>query len=64
MSFDLEKIIESKRHFRRELFARSISEKLEILEELRERSLAVRAAKERMAAREARGESTSGSSYA
>jgi hypothetical protein len=42
MSFDLEKILESKRAFRRDLAARPIAEKLRILDVLRERELAIR----------------------
>ena len=42
MSFDLEKILESKRAFRRDLAARPIAEKLRMLDALRERELAVR----------------------
>ncbi len=42
MSFDLEKILESKRAFRRELASRPIAEKLRILDVLRERELAIR----------------------
>lgn len=42
MSFDLQKILESKRAFRRELAARPIAEKLRILDALRERELAIR----------------------
>jgi len=65
MPFDLEKVIRGKQHFRRELAARPLTEKLEMLDQLRERSLAIRAAKERMVARKTRGESTfNGSGYA
>lgn len=42
MSFDLEKILESKRAFRRKLAARSVAEKLRILDALRERELVIR----------------------
>lgn len=42
MSFDLQKILESKRAFRRELAARPIAEKLRMLDALRERALAIR----------------------
>jgi hypothetical protein len=38
----LAKILESKRDYRRQLAARPISEKLAILDELRERELAIR----------------------
>ena len=42
MSFDLAKILESKRAFRRDLAARPIAEKLAMLDALRERQLAIR----------------------
>jgi hypothetical protein len=42
MSFDLQKILESKRAFRRDLAARPIAEKLRLLDALRERELALR----------------------
>jgi hypothetical protein len=42
MSFDLQKILESKRAVRRHLAARPISEKLRWLDALRERELAIR----------------------
>jgi hypothetical protein len=42
MSFDLQKMLESKRALRRELAARPIAEKLRILDALRERELAIR----------------------
>ena len=42
MSFELEKILESKRSFRRSLAGRPIVEKLRILDALRERELAIR----------------------
>ncbi len=42
MSFDLQKIIESKRARRRNLAARPIAEKLRMLDALRERELAIR----------------------
>ncbi len=42
MSFDLQKILESKRAFRRHLAARPIAEKLRMLDALRERELAIR----------------------
>ena len=43
MSFDLEKILESKRALRRELAARPIAEKLRMLDALRERAVSLRA---------------------
>ena len=42
MSFDLQKILESKRAFHRDLAARPIAEKLRMLDALRERELAIR----------------------
>ena len=45
MSFDLQKMIESKRALRRELAARPVAEKLRMLDALRERALAIRPAK-------------------
>ena len=42
MSFDLQKILESKRTLRRDLAARPVAEKLRILDALRERDLAIR----------------------
>ena len=44
MSFDLKKILESKRKFRQKLAARPIAEKLAMLDTLRERQLAIRGA--------------------
>ncbi len=42
MSFDLQKILASKRALRRALAARPIGEKLRMLDALRERELAIR----------------------
>lgn len=42
MSFELPKILENKRAFRRGLAARPIAEKLRMLDALRERELAIR----------------------
>ena len=42
MSFDLQKIIESKRALRRKLAALPVAEKLRMLDALRERELAIR----------------------
>ena len=42
MSFDLQKILESKRLLRRDLAARPVAEKLRLLDALRERELAIR----------------------
>jgi hypothetical protein len=42
MSFDLAKILQSKRAFRQRLAARPIEEKLAMLDALRERALAIR----------------------
>ncbi len=43
MSFDLEKILESKRALRRDLAARPMAEKLRMLDALRERAVTLRA---------------------
>jgi hypothetical protein len=42
MSFDLTRILQSKREFRQRLAARPIAEKLAMLDALRERELAIR----------------------
>lgn len=42
MTFDLEKILESKRAYRQKLAAKPIAEKLRVLEQLSERALALR----------------------
>jgi hypothetical protein len=42
MSFDLQKLLESKRALRRQLTTRPIEEKLRLLDALRERELAIR----------------------
>ena len=42
MSFDLQKILESKRTLRRDLAARPVGEKLRMLDALREREIAIR----------------------
>ena len=42
MSIDLQKILESKRALRRDLAARSLAEKLRMLDVLREREIAIR----------------------
>jgi len=42
MSFDLQKMLESKRALRRQLAARPVAEKLRMLDALRERELAIR----------------------
>ena len=42
MSFDLQKILESKRALRRDLAARPLAEKLRMLDALRARELAIR----------------------
>jgi hypothetical protein len=44
MSFDLQKILNSKRALRRELAARPVAEKLRLLDALRERAIALRSA--------------------
>jgi hypothetical protein len=45
MTFDLAKILQSKREFRKRLAARPIAEKLAMLDALRERTLAIRPAR-------------------
>ena len=42
MTFDLQKILESKRAMRRNLAARPVAEKLRMLDAMRERALALR----------------------
>ena len=42
MSFDLQKMLESKRALRRNLAARPVAEKLRMLDAMRERELAIR----------------------
>lgn len=42
MTFDLQKILESKRALRRNLAARPIGEKLRMLDAMREREIAIR----------------------
>ena len=42
MSFDLQKMFESKRALRRQLASRPVAEKLRMLDALRERELAIR----------------------
>ena len=44
MTFDLQRIIESKRAWRRSLAQRPVAEKLAMLDELRDRTRAIRAA--------------------
>ncbi len=44
MAFDLEKILQSKRELRQKLAARPVAEKLAMLDALRKRALALRAA--------------------
>jgi hypothetical protein len=44
MTFDLARILESKRAYRRQLAARPIAEKMAMLDALRERALAIRQA--------------------
>ena len=44
MTFDLEKVLQSKREMRRDLAARPVAEKLAMLDALRERALTLRAA--------------------
>jgi hypothetical protein len=45
MNYDLNKIIESKRRYREQLAARPIAEKLAMLDQLRERTLEIRASR-------------------
>ncbi len=45
MTFDLARILKSKREFRQRLAARPIEEKLAMLDALRERALAIRPAR-------------------
>jgi hypothetical protein len=45
MSFDLTRILQSKREFRQRLAARPIEEKLAMLDALREQALAIRSAR-------------------
>jgi hypothetical protein len=47
MTFDLQKILESKRALRQVLAARPLIEKLRILDRLREREITIRGAKRR-----------------
>jgi hypothetical protein len=47
MSFDLTRILESKRAYRRELASLPVAEKLAMLDALRDRTLAIRAAAKR-----------------
>ena len=44
MTFDLKRIVEAKRNYRRELAARPIAEKLAMLDALRERAVLLRGA--------------------
>ena len=45
MTFDLAKILQSKREFRKQLAARPIAEKLALLDALRERELTLRSSR-------------------
>jgi hypothetical protein len=56
-SFDLTKILQSKREFRQRLAARPIEEKLALLDALRERALALRESRSAAAAGALREES-------
>jgi hypothetical protein len=59
MTFDLQRILESKRALRRSLAQRPVAEKLALLDVLRDRALAIRTAAKRQAAtmgRESRSE--------
>lgn len=44
MSFDLQRVLESKRAFRQKLAARPVAEKLRLLDELRARALVIQRA--------------------
>jgi len=44
MTFDLQRVLESKRAFRRKIAARPLVEKLRMLDDLRERALLIRRA--------------------
>jgi len=50
MTFDLQRIMESKRAWRRSLAQRPVAEKLALLDELRDRARAIRAAATRQEA--------------
>ncbi len=50
MTFDLQRILESKRALRRSLAQRPVAEKLALLDVLRDRALAIRAAAKRQGA--------------
>jgi hypothetical protein len=52
MTFDLEKILKSKREYRRRLAALPICEKLDMLDALREQALAIRASRQKAPRRE------------
>ncbi len=54
MSFDLQKILESKRAYRHKLATLPIAEKLRILDALRERELAIRGSQSSSVVREER----------
>jgi hypothetical protein len=57
MTFNLQKILESKRAYRKQLAARPIAEKLRLLDELRERALAIQGSALRSASNVIREES-------
>lgn len=46
MSLEIQRLVESKKTFRRRLAARPIAEKLRLLDDLRERALAIAASRE------------------
>ncbi len=50
MTFDIQRVIESKRAYRRLLAQRPVAEKLAMLDELRDRTRAIRAAAARLEA--------------
>jgi hypothetical protein len=47
MNFEIQRILEGKQAFRRRLAARPIAEKLRLLDDLRERALAIAASRKR-----------------
>lgn len=56
MTFDLKRIIESKRKLRRDLASRPVGEKLAILDALRERAVTIGRTRESAAVHEAQAE--------
>lgn len=56
MTFDLNRVLESKRKLRRDLASRPLAEKLALLDALRERALVLRSARAAGVVQEAQGE--------